>query len=142
IRNELGMSIYQLDRPMADHDLGFAGFGDYWRRCVRTGATYAEIAARCRRSADPMWQRECVNNVAWAAAYLVAVVLLVVGCAWIRWAVAAAAGLVLVRKAIQTARRGHAIAVASVYALHTYFAKLPLAFGEFRWLLAQARRKR
>lgn len=133
IRNELGMKIYQLNRTMADHDLGFRGWRDYWRRSVRCGATYAEIANRCRRSADRLWFREAVTNAAWAVALVAGVAALVLGPWPLRAAVLAAGLAVVARKTFQTARRGYSVGVALLYALHSYLAKLPIAWGECRW---------
>lgn len=134
IRNELGMQVHQLDELMAYHDLGFSGLRDYWRRCARAGATYAEIAVRCAASNDRLWFAKAFNNVGWAVAILAGAVLLCVGPWWMRVAVLAAAGAVLVRKSVQTLRKGQPLPVALAYAVHTYFAKLPLAYGQLRWL--------
>lgn len=119
---------------MADHDLGFRGFPDYWKRAVRCGATYAEIASRCRRTPDPLWLREAVVNAAWAVGFVAAVLLLVAGPLLIQAIVAAAVLLVLGRKFLQMVRRKYPVGVAAVYALHCYFSKLPIAWGEFRWV--------
>ncbi|NIA16359.1 MAG: glycosyltransferase, partial [Nitrospiraceae bacterium] len=134
IRNQLGMDIYQLNQTMVDHDLGFKGSADYWRRNVRVGATYALIAARCARTNDPLWRHEAIANAAWAAAILAALALLVIGPLPVKALIAAAATVVIARKAAQTRRNGHPLTLAFVYALHTYFAKLPLAQGEVQWL--------
>ena len=137
IRNELGMSIYQLNQTMVDHDLGFKGSGDYWRRNVRVGATYALIAARCARTGDPLWRHEAIANAAWAAAILAAIVLLALGPPLVQAIIAAAATIVIVRKTAQTKRTGQPLSLAFAYALHTYFAKLPLAQGELQWLASR-----
>ncbi|MCP4642018.1 MAG: glycosyltransferase [bacterium] len=134
IRNELGGAIHQLEAVMADHDLGFRGFGDYWRRSVRTGATYAEIAHRCRGTNDPLWRGDCISNAVWTLVIAVGLALLAVGPMPVRVAATGAALLVLARKAIQVVRWGHGPKVAALYALHTYFVKLPLAYGQLRWM--------
>lgn len=141
LRNAHDRKIYQMNRGMAHHNLGFRGLRDYWRRNVRCGQTYAEIASRCWRTPDPLWKRECIMNAAWAFAMLGGVLALVVGNAWVRIAVMTAAGFVLVRKFVQTRLKGHSARVALVYALHTYFSKLSIAWGELRWFSRQIRRK-
>ena len=80
-------------------------------------------------------------NAAWAFAMLGGVLALVVGNAWVRIAVMTAAGFVLVRKFVQTRLKGHTARVALVYALHTYFSKLSIAWGELRWFSRHIRRK-
>lgn len=137
IRNQINLGIYQIDRIMADHDLGFRGFRDYWRRNVRCGRTYAEIAARCRSTADPLWRREALANAAWAATLGTAVPLAVFGGMPLRGLLALCAVLILLRKCIQTRRRGYSWGVSAVYAAHTYFSKIPIALGELRWLLGR-----
>ena len=141
LRNAHDRKIYQMNRGMAHHNLGFRGLRDYWRRNVRCGQTYAEIASRCWRTPDPLWKRECIMNAAWAFAMLGGVLALVVGNAWVRIAVMTAAGFVLVRKFVQTRLKGHSARVALVYALHTYFSKLSIAWGELRWFSRHIRRK-
>jgi len=135
IRNELEMSIYQLNRTMANHDLGHTGFVDYWRRNVRVGRTYAEIAGRCVRSADRLWYRESIVNAGWAALIVAAAALLVVGPLWLELAILIGVFGIVGRKFFQARRRGYPAEVAAVYAVHTYLCKLPLAWGELRWLL-------
>lgn len=135
IRNELGRKIYQLNQTMADHDLGFRGWGDFWRRQVRCGATYAEIAARCRHTNDPLWLPETISNAAWAVAILFALLLLIIGPMPLRGAVLAAAALVIARKYLQTVNSGQPPDVAALYALQTYYAKIPIALGELQWYL-------
>lgn len=139
IRNELGKKVYCLARVMADHDLGFSGFGDYWRRSVRTGATYAEIAARCRGTSDPLWSGESRSNTVWALATL-AWAAVVIAAPWpVKAAALLVAVAVLTRKALQKLRAGHGLSVAAVYALHSYFVKIPLAYGQLKWRLKNPR---
>jgi len=142
IRNELRMKIYQLNIRMADHDLGFRGAADYWRRGVRCGATYAEIASRCRNTGDPLWCREFLANLLWAGAFAAFLCVLAFGPNPLRAAAALLACAILVRKTVQTLKRGYSFPVAAIYALHTYFCKVPIALGELKWLLRGARGNR
>ena len=135
IRNELGMSIFQLGHTMVTHDLGYTGFGEHMRRLVRVGETYIEIAARCARTTDRLWLREAVANVVWAGAALCVLPALAFGSAAVRTAVVAAALLVLLRKTAQMLCRGYGLRVSITYALHSYFAKLPMAWGELLWIV-------
>jgi glycosyltransferase involved in cell wall biosynthesis len=135
LRNEHGKKIYQLDQVMAQHNLGFRGLRDYWRRNVRCGQTYAEIAARCWRTPDPLWRKECIMNAAWAFAILAAFVAFMLGNLWIKGAVIAATLLIIARKLVQTRLKGYPFPVSLVYAIHTYFSKLSIAWGECRWTM-------
>ncbi len=137
VRNDAGRQIYSLDRWMAQHDLGFRGFRDYLRQYVRNGASYAEIAARCIRTNEPMWLREVISNYVWAAAVLLALILLVFAATPVRAGIGLLALGIWLRKTIQTRRKGHSWEIAMGYAVHTYLSKLPLAFGQLQWLLGR-----
>jgi len=141
LRNEYARKIYQLNRVMAQHNLGFRGIRDYWRRNVRCGQTYAEIAARCWRTSDPLWRKECIVNVFWACATVASITLLGVGNIWVKTAVVAAVMLIIGRKFVQTKLKGYSALVSLVYAMHTYFSKLSIAWGECRWFAGHVRRK-
>ncbi len=137
LRNELGLRIYQLHRLMAHHDLGFSGVRDYWRRNVRCGMTYAEIAARCRRGKERLWMRESLRNLAWLGAWIALACMIAGGGTLLRAFVVGAAAGVLLRKFLHTRRKGCSNAVAAIYACHTYFCKIPIAWGELKWLAAR-----
>lgn len=137
IRNEFGKKIYQINRRMADHDLGFTGWRDFWKRQVRCGATYAEIATRCYHSNDRLWFKESVMNAAWFLIILCAVLALIIGPWILRAAIVVAAIALLTRKFVQTCRAGFPASVAMIYAVQTYYAKIPIAIGELKWLLSR-----
>ena len=46
-----GYQILHVDRPMTGHDLAMTHWRQYWRRAVRAGHAYAEVAARFRGTA-------------------------------------------------------------------------------------------
>ncbi len=48
-----GDQILHVDRPMTGHDLAMTRWQQYWRRAVRAGHAYAEVAARFRGDRDP-----------------------------------------------------------------------------------------
>lgn len=135
IRNQVGQKVWYLDRPMARHDLGYRGLRDYWRRCVTNGRAYIEIASRCWNSPDPFWSRNVIRNFAWAAVYLALILALVFGPAVVKAGILVLAVAVIGRLAIKTRLKGHPWSVAVGYAVHCYFAKIPLAWGQLRWLL-------
>ncbi|HOF40052.1 MAG TPA: glycosyltransferase family A protein [Candidatus Hydrogenedentes bacterium] len=141
LRNILGRKIYQINQTMARHNLDFRGLRDYWRRNVRCGQTYAEIAAICWRTPDPLWRRECLTNAGWALLMFGALAGLIIGTTGLRVSILAVAGCVLARKFAQTRMKGHAAGVSLMYAVHSYFSKLSIAWGELRWVLRRDRRK-
>jgi len=132
VRNELGYQIFSLDHPMANHNLDYRGLVDYWQRSVRCGETYAEIAALCFATKDRLWLKETVSNLLWATLLMVALLLLIMGPFSARMTVAISLCLILFRKTLQWSRQGRPLGVSACYALHVYFSKLPLAWGEVR----------
>ena len=141
IRNTRHMTIHHLQDKMADHDLGFRGFRDYWQRSVKTGAAYIEVASHFWHTSDPLWRTDTLSILTWAAIMALAVLLLVVGPNnYVRGAVMLVILGVLVRKFLQFARRGHPAKACLIYAVHTYFSKIPLALGVLSWLFRRALR--
>jgi len=135
LRNHQGLGIYHAHALMAHHDLAYQGFRDYWRRNVRVGRTYAEIAARCRGTAEPFWSREVRATLLWATV-LLGLAVLAVGLPglWRLLPLALLAGI-WARKTVQAWRGGAAPSVAAVYGAHTYFSKLGIAWGILRFAL-------
>jgi len=135
IRNNLGQTIEYSETAMVSHDLAFARFGDYWRRCKRVGETQASIAARCWNTPDPLWKREVVLGPIWIGIYLAAILLLVIGSPVIRAGVVVAGTFLLIRKLAQTLAAGQSALVSIAYSMHTYFAKIPIGLGIVGWWL-------
>jgi glycosyltransferase involved in cell wall biosynthesis len=134
VRNKLGMKVFLLDQQMVTHDLGFSGISDYWRRNIRCGKTYSEIASRFYHSTDRLYLKESVSNFLWASLIMISILLFFTGPHWLSLSIIACIFLILARKSIQIFQRGHELRVSIVYALHIYFSKLPLALGGLVWL--------
>ena len=65
IMRTTGGTLLSLEVPMTTHDIGDFGFRQYWRRCVRTGHAYAEVARRHAGSGRRFWLRENLRLVSW-----------------------------------------------------------------------------
>ncbi|MBN1472908.1 MAG: glycosyltransferase [Syntrophaceae bacterium] len=135
VRNELGLKIFYLDRLMVDHNLGYSGFGDYWRRNVRCGKTYAEIATLCYNTRDRLWSKMVVSNLVWSAVLLSAAIIFLVASLFIKSCIALLFCSILFRKTYQLLKKGKSLPVSIIYSLHVYFSKLPLAWGECLWFI-------
>jgi len=136
IRNTTAHKVWYLAKPMAKHDLGYRGVGDYWRRCVANGRAYIEVASRCWNTNEPLWRADVVRNFAWAAAYLALAAALVLAPGWIKALLVTGILLLLTRLTIKTRRKGHPLRIAFGYAVHCYIAKVPLAWGQLTKLLS------
>ena len=66
----MGGRILHIDAPMTGHDLALYRVSQYWRRAVRTGHAYAEVAARYRDTSDPLWSRESRKNLIQGSLYV------------------------------------------------------------------------
>ncbi|HNR33440.1 MAG TPA: glycosyltransferase family A protein [Candidatus Hydrogenedentes bacterium] len=142
IRNELGMQVIHLHQAMVGHDLGYRGLLDYTRRNVRCGETFAEVASRCRCTAEPLWRREVRSHLAWGAGILAVLALLLAGPWAARAGVALLMAAVLARKTMEWRWRGNGLGVSFLYALHTYSSKVSIAFGIVRWRLRHMFRRK
>ena len=142
IRNELGLKIWKSKALMADHDLGYRGFGAYWRRMVRVGSTYAEVSWRCLGTPDRLWLWPCISNVGWAFALLAAAGLIVLsGYVFLQLAGVLFLAVIFVRKVLQTFGREASLPVAIFYAAHTYGSKFAMAYGQLRWWIVAVVRR-
>ena len=133
LRNETDYSIYHIHDVMARHDLAYRGFRDYWKRNIRVGETYAEIAQRCADTDDPFWSPEVRQQTTWGVGLAVLAAALLVGPNLLRLAIVGFVLGVVLRKVVQRIVAGTSPVVALVYGVHTYLAKIGIAWGIFRW---------
>lgn len=62
---ERGWRIWRLDREMTLHDAAIFSFSQWWRRNLRSGHAFAEIAALHARSPQRIWGREVLKALLW-----------------------------------------------------------------------------
>ncbi|MCX8996220.1 glycosyltransferase [Rhizobiaceae bacterium BDR2-2] len=62
---EAGWSIWRIDAEMTLHDAALTHFFQWWRRSVRAGHAYAEVAARHRTSPKRIWSQNVRRAVLW-----------------------------------------------------------------------------
>lgn len=80
-----GWSIWRIDQPMTVHDAAMHGFGQWWRRAVRSGLGYAQAWGVTRGSAAPLYRRETLRALVWTVG--VAVLAIVAACVIGPWAI-------------------------------------------------------
>lgn len=141
VRNELGLKIHYLDRLMVDHDLNYSGFADYWRRNVRCGETYAEIASLCYKTQDRLWLKMTISNLVWSAVLVTALAIFLVSPLFLKAWIASFLFLILLRKILQMLNQKNKLTVSICYAVHAYFSKIPLALGECLWFLRRLKER-
>lgn len=78
-----GWRIARLDAPMTRHDAAMLHLGQWWRRTLRGGHAFAELAERHPASRWPDWRRQCRSIVAWGGVYpALLAATLAIGFAW------------------------------------------------------------
>lgn len=135
----VGGKILHIDAPMTGHDLALRHLSQYWRRAVRTGHAYAEIAARYRDTPDPMWTRESRANLLRGSLYIsitagicAAAILLR---SWLPLFAAALAGAALaIRTAILSRWRGVSWNTLLLFGFHSHLQQVPIFQGQILYL--------
>jgi GT2 family glycosyltransferase len=61
----MGWRVWRLDAEMTLHDAAMTRFGQWWRRTLRAGHAFAEVAALRRRSPERFWARESLSAWFW-----------------------------------------------------------------------------
>src|SRR5665213_4091783 len=130
-----GSRILHVDIPMTGHDLAIHHVSQYWRRAVRTGHAYAEIATRYRDSADRLWTRESNKNLFQGSLYILFAVGLCVAAnllhSWIPVLIGALGGAVLsIRTAIASRSKGAAWSTLFLFGVHSHIQHVPILLGQ------------
>ncbi|HLW71271.1 MAG TPA: glycosyltransferase family 2 protein [Candidatus Binataceae bacterium] len=135
-----GYRIVHLDRPMVGHDLAITRFGQYWRRAVRTGYAYAEVSARFRGTASPLWERPARRNLIHAPAMMgltIGMVLLALVTGSIAPILAGAVIIMLLvlRTAAHVRGRVPELATRLLYGIHSHLGQVPIFVGQLKYRL-------
>jgi len=137
-----GWTILRIAGPMTSHDLAMQYFSQYWRRQIRTGYAYAEVSARFRNTAHPLWKKESAGNRN-RAVILITAMLLAIGVAiWIRnvspilllLVFILLLGLRTAAKTIQAGRTKDGV-TAMLYGLNSHMQQIPIFIGQLQFWL-------
>jgi hypothetical protein len=133
-----GYLVIHVNRPMTGHDLAIKSVKQYWRRAVRSGYAYAEIAHRYRHTSLPFWRRESRLNL-FHSAFLLAVVIAGIASALVTHSSALLAfpGLIVAALAIRTAVRfqwkSDNWPTLLWYGLHSHTQHIPISIGQMQF---------
>jgi len=130
--------ILHIDSPMTQHDLGIQSFSAYWRRAVRAGHAYAEVAHRYRDSSDPIWRAESRRNLQKGLFLLSSPALLAVAYAvspGLAFGLAIAAAMVIARTAHRCRWKSSDRTSRWLYAIHSHLQQIPILIGQLAWRL-------
>jgi glycosyltransferase involved in cell wall biosynthesis len=141
-----GDSILHIDAPMTGHDIAMFHFSQYWRRAVRTGHAYAEIADRYRNTPDPFWSRESRSNILRGSLYLLLGIAMCGASVFLRsWTpfLAGLLGLALLsfRTALSSRWKGASWDTLLLFGIHSHLQQVPVLQGQMLYLVGRWRRQ-
>jgi glycosyltransferase involved in cell wall biosynthesis len=142
-----GDRILHIDAPMTGHDMAIYHLNQYWRRAVRTGHAYAEIAARYRHTPDPLWTRESRANILRGSLYVLMGVGTCVAAArlrsWLPFMVLALGGsLLALRTAILSRWKNVSWSTLLLFGIHSHLQHVPILQGQILYLWGRRRGQR
>ena len=131
----LGFRILHIDAPMTGHDLALHHVSQYWRRAIRTGHAYAEVSARYRDTADPLWTRESRKNLIQGSLYILAAAGIIATAllrhSWVPLLVGAlAAAALAVRTAVAFRWKGLPWRTLLAFGVHSHVQHVPILLGQ------------
>ncbi len=134
-----GWLLERLDAPMCTHDIGITRFREFWRRSMRAGYGYCNLARMHAARGPARWRSRALGSVVYGIGLPV---LLCVGLAF-AWPVAFVAvggyGVLIVRLAATRVRRRDPIATALAYGVVTAICKTAMALGVARCVIERLR---
>ena len=133
-----GWRIIRMDVAMTQHDLAITEASQWWRRGVRTGYAYAQIAARFAGTRIPLWRENVVRNrnrvLAFTLLLFAGPVGLVLGGTY--WFFAMSAGvfaLLFLRTAFKARHKTNSFVTALLYGVHSHLQQVPIYVGQRRY---------
>jgi GT2 family glycosyltransferase len=136
-----GGRILRVDAEMSLHDVSIDRFGQWWRRCVRSGHAEAQVAARHGWLHDRAASRVLLS--AWLWTVFVPVAVLACALLFGGWALA---GLLVyplhaLKIALGRRRRGASVGDSLLYALFVQIGRFGTMLGHASYLLTRLRRR-
>jgi cellulose synthase/poly-beta-1,6-N-acetylglucosamine synthase-like glycosyltransferase len=133
-----GGLIQHIDSPMTGHDLAMVSWSQYWRRAVRAGHAYAEIAGLYKETEDRLWAAASRQNVIQVTAYTLFVLAAVAGSITSRsaaWIVLFLAGalVVVLRTAYKAKWKSDSALTMFLFGIHSHLQQFPIFFGQIRY---------
>lgn len=143
----LGYEILHCEDPMAKHDIDITSFGQYWRRCYRTGYAYAALFQLLGSQGSGLWKRKSLHNLVKAGLFYA----LFAAALWLSVHLRSllplfCAGLIplffILRTALHMAKKNHDFKTCFLYGIHSHLQHLPIFHGQIACFLNQALNRR
>lgn len=134
----LGYQILHIDHPMTLHDLGILRWGQYWKRCARTGHAFAEVSERFPHADKPLWREEAARNrnrcLTLAAALLAGAVSSIVLKSFLPFATFCALFVLFsLRSAWKAAWKSGDRVALMLYGVHSHLQQIPIYIGQLQY---------
>jgi cellulose synthase/poly-beta-1,6-N-acetylglucosamine synthase-like glycosyltransferase len=145
---ERGYRILHLDLPMTGHDLAITRWTQYWRRAFRAGHAYAEVAARFRGTAMPLWERDVRRTAIHGSLMLLLLAFGLIGSLALVSPLPALAALgafllLALRTAIKAGWKSSSPVTRLLYGIHSHLQQVPILCGQLSyWRDRRAGRRR
>ena len=134
---QAGWRILRLDAEMTLHDMAMTRFGQWWKRCVRTGFAFAEGAALHGKPPERLWVRHVGSILSWG----IALPLLILALAWptrgLSLLLALAYPIQIFRVGQNYRKSGLPPQFAWFYGGHCVLGRFPHAIGAVRYWAAR-----
>jgi len=130
-----GGQILHVDRPMTGHDLAMTQWRQYWRRAVRAGHAYAEVAERFRGTDTPLWAREVQRNRIHGGVLLLSLLLGIGGAVVAQSVIPVLLMLgfwlaLAVRTALKVGWKSRDPLTRLLYGVHSHLQQIPILMGQ------------
>jgi GT2 family glycosyltransferase len=137
LRDE-GWKVVRIGQDMGQHDADMIRFSQWWRRCVRSGRAYAEVARRHGHGGLSHWSRHVRSNWLWGCALpLLTAALLWPSGGWSLVLLAAYPAMVLRIASHRLRDTDCSLKDGLLYGTFVMIGKPPMAIGQGRFLLAR-----
>ena len=133
-----GHKILHIDAAMVGHDLAVTSFHQYWKRAIRAGYAYADVAARSRGERDALWVDDAMRNIIRGAALVampLAALAISVAARSVLPALFAAGflAMLVVRTAYRTRWKCAEWSTRLLYGIHSHFQQIPILLGQLKF---------
>ena len=144
---ECGYKILHIDAPMVGHDLAITCFRQYWKRTVRAGYAYADVAARFRGAGEAFWVDEARRNIVRGVAMVVAPaagLAISLAAASVVPALLAAGifGMLAVRTACRARWKCAQWSTLLLYGIHSHVQQIPILWGQLKFHMDRRKGRR
>ena len=136
-----GWTILRIDADMTLHDIAMTRFGQWWRRCIRTGFAYADGVRMHGRAPERLFVRDVGSILLWAVILPLTILILAWPTRGISLVLLSCYFILYWRIRRYGVRRGWSPSDARLYAQSCALAKFPMLMGLISYCFHQITRR-